>query len=107
GLCGQRALRMGARKSIERFVQALAAFGRAQFLFQGIEPPQSEDVMGVEAIRIAPPLLDIGDAEPGRAGRQRWDRLGPGPWPVARRLVERLGPGQKTAAATPHVFPRA
>ena len=102
----QHARGMRLQELIERIVQGRAAIGGAEFGLQRIERLQPQDAPRIEAIGIAPPLLDARDREPGRPRFDRRPGLGPRPWLVIVRPVDRLGPGEPRSAAALDILRR-
>ena len=82
-----------------------AAIGRARRQIDGIELAQLEDVLGVDRIRIAQPVLDVGHREPGRprGARGLWhgffDPLD------LRGSIERARPGEISRSSRADLLP--
>jgi hypothetical protein len=57
----RRLLRKGLREFADSIVNESAALGGAGFRADRIERGEPQDVLGVDRIRIAQPVLDLGD----------------------------------------------
>ena len=92
----------------QRGVNDDAAIGRAGRQIDGIELAQLEDVLGVDRIGIAQPVLDVGDRERGRPRGARRLRRGLFDALDLRRTIERARPGDifrsACARAAPALF---
>ena len=83
-----------------RAVDHGAAVARAGRRVDGVERPQLENVLGVDRVGIAQPVLDLGDRERRRPRVERRLRRGPRRWRLhLGGLVERARPGEISLAA--------
>src|SRR5918993_926895 len=97
---------MGGQELVQRVVQRAAAIGGAELGLERIERLQSQDAPRIEAVRIAPPLLDAGNRKPRRPRLERRAGLGTTPRPGAAGAGERLGPGKILVFGPLDVFGR-
>ncbi len=110
GRIGGQARCKGLGEIAERGVDDDAAIGRARRQVDGIELAQLEDVLGVDRIRVAQPVLDVGDGERARPRGARRLRRGLFDAFDLGGTIERARPGEIFRAARagegPVLFPR-
>src|SRR5262249_46762504 len=107
GRIGGQPGRKRFREFAQRSMNDDTAVGGARREVDGVEFAQLEDMLGVDRVGIAQPILHIGDGKPGRARGAR--RLWRGPLDPLDlgRVIERAGPGEILRAARTRLRPRS
>src|SRR5260370_18049258 len=104
GIAWQQARGMGLEELVESIMQGRTAVGGAEFGFQRIEPVESEDAPGVQAVGVTSPFLAARHRKLRRSRFDRRPRLGPPPRPVISGPGQRPRPGAPRAPAAPGVW---